>query len=103
MRKPLYSAGNGFVSHANYNYPSFLEGMARILDICDTLNQDDLTETTKLYSQLRARRLAMTTGPAADAEAIRKVWLIVGQHLGDSIGEFEKVEQLNQESSEKKK
>ena len=103
MQKLTHSPQDVFVSHVNCSYPSFLEGIARILDVCDTLNQDDLPEITKLYNRVRARRLAMPTGPEADAEAIRKVWATVGQHLSDAIGEFETAERLNLESAAKKK
>ena len=95
MRETTDSPKQMFISHVNRAHPSFLEGMARLLDVCDTLNQNDLTEITKLHEQIRSRRLAMPTGPEADAEALRKVWLTVGEQLKDAIGEFETVEQDN--------
>lgn len=73
----------------NYARPSFIEGMARLLDIGGTLNQYDADDMMEIYREMRARRLARPTGPEAQAEAIRQVWLTVGQHLRDAMGYYE--------------
>ena len=72
----------------NYARPSFLEGMARVLDIGGTLNQHDADDMMEIYQEIRARRLARPTGPAAQAEATRQVWLTVGRHLRDAMGHY---------------
>ena len=89
MREIQDSPRNVFISYFHSAPPSFLEGMARLVDVCDILNQDDLSEITKLHSHIRDQRLAIPTGPEADAEAIRKVWVAVGKQLNDAIGNFE--------------
>ena len=84
----------------NYARPSFVEGMARTLDIGGTLNQYDAEDLMALYRQMRARRLAQPTGPEADAEAIREVWLTVGQHISDAMGYRETAVPDNRRSTE---
>ena len=74
---------------ANYARPSFIEGMARVLDIGGTLNQYDADDMMEIYREMRARRLTRPTGPEAQAEAIRQVWLAVGQHIRDAMGQYE--------------
>lgn len=74
---------------ANYARPSFIEGMARVLDIGGTLNQYDADDMMEIYREMRARRLARPTGPEAQAEAIRRAWLNVGRHLSDAMGCYE--------------
>ena len=74
----------------NYARPSLVEGMARVLDIGGTLNQYDADDMMEIYREMRARRLARPTGPEAQAEAIRQVWLTVGQHIRDAMGYYEK-------------
>lgn len=66
----------------NYARPSFIEGMARLLDIGGTLNQHDADD----LREMRTRRLAQPTDVEADAEAIRQVWLAVGQDISDAMG-----------------
>ena len=73
----------------NYARPSFIEGMARVLDIGGTLNQYDAEDWMEIYREMRARRLARPTGPEAQAEAIRRVWLTVGQNIRDAMGYYE--------------
>ena len=72
-----------------YARPSFAEGMARVLDIGGTLNQFDADDWMEIYQEMRAQRLAQPTGPEAEAKAIREVWLSVGQHIRDAMGQFE--------------
>jgi hypothetical protein len=65
----------------------FLEGVARILDFGGTLNKYDLP----YVEELRDGRVPKFrhSGPENDAEAIREIWVQVGQYLYDAIGEFE--------------
>ena len=60
--------------------PSFIEGMARVLDMGGTLN---------VY------RTMPVTRPTPQEEtviALRRQWVAVGQYMRDAIGEFERVE-----------
>ena len=70
------------ISHAR---PSFLEGVARVVDIGGTLNQYDADDLMRIHQALRARRLAGPSGIEAEAEAIKKVWVDVGGCIGDAI------------------
>ena len=72
--------------------PSFVEGMARIMDINGSLNSYTAADFEQLYQDLRARHLAMPTGPEADAQAIYDCWLEVGNCLWDAMGQFEEQE-----------
>lgn len=63
----------------NYARPSFLEGMARVLDVGGTLNVYHMPDIK----------------PATQEEtviALRLHWVAVGQYMRDAIGEFEKAE-----------
>ena len=84
----------------NYARPSFVAGMARTLDIGGTLNQYDAADLMALYRQMRARRQARPTGPEAEAEAIREVWLTVGQHIRNAMGYHETAGPDNRRSAE---
>ena len=84
----------------NYARPSFAEGMARVLDIGGTLNQYDAEDWMEIYREMRAQRLARPAGPEAEAEAIREVWLAVGQHIRDAMGQFEAADSGNARSAE---
>ena len=68
--------------------PSLLEGMARVMDMGGTLNQYDSNDLTRIHQALRARRLAAPTGIVAESEAIRKVWVDVGECIHDVMGQF---------------
>ena len=70
----------------------FLEGAARIFDFGGTLNQYDLP----YVEELRDGRVPKLwySGPESDAEAIREIWVQVGQYLYGAIGEFEEAEGL---------
>lgn len=70
----------------NYARPSFIEGMARLLDIGGTLNQHDADDLMEMRRGMRVRRLAQPSDPEADAEEIRQVWLAVGQDIRDAMG-----------------
>ena len=63
-------------THSDFLYarPSFLEGVARIIDMGGTLNE---------YNSSRS-------GQEADAVALRSDWAAIGQDMRDAIGEFEK-------------
>ena len=65
--------------------PSFLEGMARVMDIGGALNQYDADDLMRIHQALRARRLARPSRVEAESEAIRKVWVDVGGCIGDAI------------------
>ena len=84
------------ISHAR---PSFLEGMARVMDIGCTLNQYDADDLIRMHRALRARRLAGPSGIEAEAEAIKKVWVDVGGCIGDAMGRFHR-EELDKSQSE---
>lgn len=85
----------------NYARPSFIEGMARLLDIGGTLNQFDADDLMEMRREMRARRLARPTGPEAQAEAIRQVWLTVGQHIRDAMGYYEDAVPSEPQSTER--
>ena len=67
--------------------PSFVEGMARIMDINGYLNTYTAADFEQLHRDLRARRLARPTGPEANAQAIHNCWLAVGNHLRGAMGQ----------------
>ena len=56
-----------------YAEPSFLEGLARILDFGNTLNQ---------YNE-------SPSGEMADAVALGMDWAVVGNELNNAMGTFE--------------
>jgi len=56
-----------------YAEPSFVEGIARILDFGGTLNQ---------YNE-------SPSGEVADEIAIRMDWAVVGHTIGNAMGAFE--------------
>ena len=66
--------------------PSFVEGMARLMDVGGSLNRYTAADFEQLHRDLRARRLARPAGPEADAQAIRDCWLAVGNHLRAAMG-----------------
>ena len=74
-----------------YAQPSFLEGMARILDFGGTLEEYDIP----YLDDLREGRIPRFRDSKDDTEAIRQVWIEVGQYLYGAIGEFESVEKDN--------
>ena len=60
--------------------PSFIEGMARVIDVGGTLN---------VYRTMPAAK------PVTQEEtviALRRHWVAVGRYMRDAIGEFERVE-----------
>ena len=59
-----------------HSMPGFLEGLARIMDLGNTL--DD-------YPRFRS-------ASEADTFALRSDWIMVGQDIRDAIGEFKKIE-----------
>ena len=69
--------------------PAFLHGMARMMDIGGVLNRYSPEDLLFIAHGLRARRLAMLSGPEAEVDAMRETWLAVGQCLRDAIGQFE--------------
>jgi len=62
-----------------YATPSFLEGVARSIDIGDTLTEYNSSES----------------GAAADLRALRSEWLTIGNDLRQAMSQFE------QDNSEK--
>ena len=76
--------------HFNYARPSFLEGMARVLDVGGTLN---------VY---RLPAMKATTREETIV-ALRQHWADVGQFMRDAIGEFETVELCKIQERESKK
>ncbi len=73
--------------------PSFMEGMARVIDVGGTLNQYDSDDLMDIFHELQARRLAMPSGLEAETKAMQEVWATVGQCIRDSIRDFEASEQ----------
>ena len=69
--------------------PAFLYGMARMMDIGGVLSHYSSADLLHIAHELRARRLAMLSGPEAEVDAMRETWLAVGQCLRDAIGQFE--------------
>ena len=72
--------------------PAFLHGMARMMDIGGALNRYSSEDLLYIAHELRARRLAMLSGPEAEVDAMRETWLAVGQCLRDAIGQIETAE-----------
>ena len=71
---------------------AFLDGMARMMDIGGALNHYSPADLLHIAHELRARRLAMLSGPDAEVDAMRETWLAVGQCLRDAIGQYETAE-----------
>ena len=69
--------------------PSFLEGMARAMDIGGTLSYYLVDDHENLAKQLTHYRLTAPTGFQADAAALRDVWTNVGHCLYAGIGNLE--------------
>ncbi len=69
-----------------YVRPSFLEGMARLMDFGGTLNHYDAAYFEELAGEIRARWLDKPDGPGADAEAIHECWVQVGNSLRHVMG-----------------
>jgi hypothetical protein len=67
--------------------PSFLEGMARTLDLTGTLNQLDIPTV----EEISGRRATRRKGLEDDVGAIRSYWAAVGQYIRDATGTFEEV------------
>ena len=62
----------------NYARPSFLEGMARALDLGGTLDDYDVP----YLDDLRAGRIPPElTKPESDVAAMRQDWIAVGQYI----------------------
>ena len=102
MQKPTSEPNPVFISHINHTRPSFLEGLARLLDIGCTLTRDDISEITAArWSDMLVRhgivdsdsfRDGRLLGPIcskSDAEAIRSYWPTIGQYVRDAVGDFE--------------
>ena len=85
----------------DYPRPSFLGEMGRALDLGGTLNQYDADDLMEIYQEMRARRLARPTGPAAEMEAMREVWRSVGQNIRDAMGDFANSELGKPQSGER--
>ena len=72
--------------HINYARPSFLEGMARALDLGGTLSAYDADYFEALTEKIRAQWLDGPDGPQDDAEAIHECWVEVGNYLRGAMG-----------------
>ena len=68
-----------------YAQPSFLEGMARVVDFGGTLEEYDIPDIDDLLEAHPPR----LSSQKANAEAIRGYWMAVGQYIGDAMGKFE--------------
>ena len=84
-----------------YARPSFLEGMARVVDIGGTLNECDTFEAERIIEEVRARRAARAANPKTTEEAIRETWVAVGKYLYDAMGQFESMERDKLNSRER--
>ena len=78
--------------------PSFLEGMARVLDLGGTLNEYNLNEydlpfpSEQYLDDLRAGRIpANLTQPENDTAAMRQDWIAVGQYIRSAMNEIDAV------------
>ena len=73
-------------THSDFLYarPSFLEGLARIVDLGGTMNEYNVSPS----------------GQEADAVAIWMDWAVIGQDMRDAIGSFEEEETLVRGSEE---
>ena len=95
MRHTITRKVRGRRFHFYYTCPSFLEGMARVLDMSGALSQ----QAVPSLDDLRAGR-ACRTGQKEDAEAIRGYWVEVGQYIRGAMGRFE-AEELSGARAEK--
>ena len=75
-----------YIHHAR---PSFLEGMARVLDIGGTLSYYIVDDHENLAKKLTRCRLTAPTGFQADGIALKNVWANVGHCLQLGIGSLE--------------
>lgn len=78
-----------------YSRPSFLEGMASVLDIGGTMGPR--------VEILCDRRDTGKTGAEQDAEEIREIWAEVGQHIYDAMGRFDHTERGNSKLTKSEK
>lgn len=65
--------------------PSFLEGMARVMDFGGTLEEYHIPDIDDL---LEARTPPLSSRKA-DAEAIRGYWIATGWYIRNAMGKFE--------------
>ena len=75
-----------------YARPSFLEGMARLMDVGGTLNEYDMPYLEDLRAgrvpvDLRQARRTPQSGLRSNVEAIRGYWVTAGQYFREIIGE----------------
>ena len=68
----------------NYARPSFMEGMARLMDFGGALDDYDIP----YLDDLRAGRVPDVSVPEIEpgAEAIHECWVTVGNHLRSAMG-----------------
>ncbi len=77
--------------YIGYAQPSFLEGMARVLDFGGTLEEYDIPGLDDLLEG----RTPDFGCSRESTEVIRQSWIQVGQYLYGAIGRFEAVEKGN--------
>ena len=68
-----------------YAQPSFLEGMARVLDFGGTLEEYIIPDIADLLEAHPPR----LSSQDANAKAIRGYWVAVGGYIRNAMGEFE--------------
>ena len=68
-----------------YAQPSFLEGMARVLDFGGTLEEYDIPDIDDLLEAHPPR----LSSRKANAEAIRSYWIATGRYIRNAMGKFE--------------
>ena len=95
MRHVIETKLGGRRLSIHYPRPSFLEGMARVMDIGGTMRP-----RVKI---LRDRRDASKTGAEQDAEEIREIWAEVGQYIHNAMGRFDHIERGDAELAERRK
>ena len=71
-----------------HSRPSFLEGMARVMDFSGALSQYDILD----IDDILANAGNGFTGADADAVAIRECWEAVGRDMQAAMGYFEQEE-----------
>lgn len=71
--------------------PSFLEGMARVMDFGGTLEEYHIPDIDDLLEA----RPPLVSSRKADAEAIRGYWMAAGRYIRNAMGQFEAPEKAN--------
>ena len=82
-------------THYIHARPSFLEGMARLMDFSGALSQYDMPYIEDIIANsddFLANADNGLTGAEADAAALRQDWEAVGRDMQSAMGQFEQEE-----------